>query len=135
VYNVGLIRHPSGGVEEVAWSGWNLEVEVVLFGGASRWSTAMDMPLPHAHSSLELCCVSFPRRWPWSGGFGCMKLPKVKMLQSTTMAIAMYGGGSLESRIIDFSSAEGLLSIQGVMGGVAAAHWRHVLFIINILEI
>jgi hypothetical protein len=47
----------------------------------------------------------------------------------------MYGGGSLESRIIDFSSAEGLLSIQGVMGGVAAAHWRHVLFIINILEI
>jgi hypothetical protein len=54
VYNVGLIRHPSGGVEEVAWSGWNLEVEVVLFGGAARWSTAMDMPLPHARSFMEL---------------------------------------------------------------------------------
>jgi hypothetical protein len=61
-----------------------------------------------------------------------MKLPKVKMLQSTTMAVAMYGGGSLESRIIDFPPAEGL---RPIMGGVAAARWRHLLFIINVLKI
>jgi hypothetical protein len=62
-----------------------------------------------------------------------MKLPKVKMLRSMTMA--MQGGGSLESRMVDFPSVEGLRPIQGVMGGVAAARRQHLLFIINVIKI
>jgi hypothetical protein len=51
------------------------------------------------------------------------------------MAMAMQGGGYLESRIVDFPSAKGLRMIQGIMGGVAVVRWRHVLFIVNVLEI
>jgi hypothetical protein len=51
VYSVGLSKHPSNGVEEVARSGWRSEVEVVLFGGAAWWSSATDLP-PSSRSQL-----------------------------------------------------------------------------------
>jgi hypothetical protein len=40
------------------------------------------------------------------------------------MARAEQGGGFLKLRTVDFPSAEGLLLIQGVCGGAAAARRR-----------
>ena len=48
---VGVSRHPPGGVGAAARSGRSFEVVVALFGGVARWSFAADLP-PLACSQL-----------------------------------------------------------------------------------
>jgi hypothetical protein len=50
---------------------------------------------------------------------------KVMVLQIKAMETAVQGGGSLELRFIDFPSTKGLLTIQGLCGGVTAARPSH----------
>ena len=51
------------------------------------------------------------------------------------MTTAVQDAGPMGSRFVDFPSAEGLSPIQGIMGGVAAARRRLVLFIVLVHEI
>ena len=85
--------------------------------------------LVRARRSVDLLCVFFPHRIPWCGGSGPVKKKKEWMMVCKAMVSAAQGGGSPEPRPEDFSSAEGLLPIQGQSGVAAAARHRHVLIL------
>ena len=57
---VGLGRLIPGGVGEAARPGWCLQVEVVLFGGAARWSSATDLPPSSCSRFLGAVLRDFP---------------------------------------------------------------------------
>ena len=131
VYSVGLCGWPAGGAEvTAAWSEWRLgAVSVFVAGGTPGRSTAMLPPSPRLQVP-GAAWRGFPSPVSVERRSRVMNNWKMLIWGKSTDSTEQDGGSS-GPRSDDFPSAEGLCPVQGQGGGVAAAHRRSVLFVVE----